>query len=281
MIFLYKDSLKKDLIQEKTSIQSELYDYMKELSDYKIFKENMAMEYQNQLKSNEDRINSLNGIIQEKENQNQKLQETINELNGEFQSKLDREIKSELDQFKQLQEQSEEALKKSYEVQIERLKGDIESLREEIKAKEKVLESEKLAFDNMIQNLVDNKNVTIDELTEKVNEAKERLEKLEQKHAEEIARVRGEQAVALEAAEAKVTALSSELTSNKDDYEMRIGNANENFKNQLETLNDLIEKLRLEKNSFSSQVDDLVLYHCPFSIDWSNIIFHGSLNLVF
>lgn len=55
------------MIQEKNSIQSELYNYMTRFSDLKIFKENLDMDYKNQLKSQEDKISSLNLLIQEKE----------------------------------------------------------------------------------------------------------------------------------------------------------------------------------------------------------------------
>jgi hypothetical protein len=57
----------KDLIQEKNNIQKELYDYMNKLSEFKIFKENMDMQFENQLKTCEDKINSLNATIEEKE----------------------------------------------------------------------------------------------------------------------------------------------------------------------------------------------------------------------
>lgn len=124
---------------------------MNKLSEFKIYKENMDMQYENQVKSSEDKINSLNATIEEKELQVRlysavkifyildwpvwcilkiaKLQETINELNGEFQNKLDVEIKSELSQFKMLQEQKEEMAAKSYESQIEQLKLDIKMLK--------------------------------------------------------------------------------------------------------------------------------------------------------
>lgn len=59
----------KDLLQEKTIIQDQFNDCMNKLSEFKIFKEKHEIEYQNQLRTYENKINSLNALVQEKENQ--------------------------------------------------------------------------------------------------------------------------------------------------------------------------------------------------------------------
>lgn len=59
----------KDLVQEKTNIQNQMYRYMNELSEMKLFKENIDMEHMNQIKLLEDKINSLSAAIDDKEHQ--------------------------------------------------------------------------------------------------------------------------------------------------------------------------------------------------------------------
>ena len=58
---------KDDLVQEKTNIQNQMYRYMNELSEMKLFKENIDLEHMNQMKLLEDKINSLRAAIDEKE----------------------------------------------------------------------------------------------------------------------------------------------------------------------------------------------------------------------
>lgn len=139
---------------------------MNKLSEFKIFKEKHEIEYQNQLRTYENKINSLNALVQEKENQVElnlskfkfqilinnnkfliksqkvmKLQETINDLNGDFQDKLDAGIRSELEQFKMSREQTDQSMKQAYESQIGQLKSEIDALKVEIISNSRTHES--------------------------------------------------------------------------------------------------------------------------------------------
>ena len=57
------------MVQEKSIIQDQYNECMNQLSQFKIFKEKLDIDYQNQLRTCESKINSLNAVIQEKENQ--------------------------------------------------------------------------------------------------------------------------------------------------------------------------------------------------------------------
>lgn len=106
----------------------------------------------------------------------------------------------------------------------------------------------------MIQNLVDNKNETIEELNEEMDKLKKKSTDEAEKTRDEL-RARDDKIERLEGELARVTA---EMASCKDGYEIQIGNLNENFKNQLETFNDLIEKLKVEKEAFYAETETLV-----------------------
>lgn len=117
----------------------------------------------------------------------------------------------------------------------------------------------------MIQNLVDNKNVTIGELNEKLTKEKEKLEKAEKRHEEEMESARVERETAVRVREERIVALEAELRAGRDELtrvreenEIRAEIANENFKNQLATYTDLVDKLNVEKSQMDQRALALV-----------------------
>jgi hypothetical protein len=59
----------KDLKQQKNDLKEELYSYMNRLSEIQIHKESLEIEFQNQLKTNEDKLKSNMFLIEEKDKQ--------------------------------------------------------------------------------------------------------------------------------------------------------------------------------------------------------------------
>ncbi len=231
-----------DLTQQKSDIKAELYSYMTRFSELQIHKENLEMELRGQIKVHEEKVRSVNVILEEKEVEIVTLQERINELNEDLQ----RRIESEINHLKYFNKE-EESLLKTYEEEIDQLKDENEKLKTEVadlSKREEEFVLEKTTITDISQKLIDSKNTELDELNEELDllrSGKVRMEESIERLNKQIQELRSEMAELEETAQKNQLCLS------------------ETFKAKVESLNEQIETLEIEKNAFLKQNESLVI----------------------
>jgi chromosome segregation ATPase len=158
---------KDDIIEHKKELEKELYDYMNRYSQLKIHKENIELQFQNQLSTAEEKLKSNKISLDTKDDQINKLKEQINEFNEEYQSR----IENELNQSRNTQEEYEtqlHSITRAHDDEISEFKADINRLQTELS--ELKINHSVDSSNGFSQKIIDAKNEEIDDLQFQINQ---------------------------------------------------------------------------------------------------------------